>query len=301
MRNHTLSHVQETLKYEFVPVKAMKERVTLTLERDILATVDGRIDGVGVKNRSHAVELLLRKALKGTAPSVAVILAGGRGSRSGKATEKRPRSLIEVHGRPILDYNIALCKLYGITEIILCVGYLKEQIKEHYGNGRASGVHITYLEEDRPLGTAGSLNLLRDRLTSTFLLMNADELKDVNIATMYQLHLHHDAKATIALTTIEETSQYGVAILDGSRIVGFVEKPKKGHEPSRLISAGLYLFEPEVIDLVPEGYAMVESDIFPKLAREGSLYGYPFSGQWFDTHTPERLAIAKRNWKGLPK
>lgn len=277
----------------------MKERVTLTLDEGVLDAVDKTVDSVTIKNRSHAVELLLRKAMRGTAPSTAVILAGGKGTRLKPLTDHTPKPLIEIKGRPILDYNIDLCRRFGITDIILSVGHLGEKIKEHYGDGTRHGVRISYIEEKEPLGTAGPLRMLRGKLTETFVLMNADELKDVSLLKMYRVHLDHGSTATIALTTVEDPSAYGVAVLDGNKIVGFVEKPKRNQAPSNLINSGLYMLEPSVIDLVPEGYAMMETDVFPKLAKEGTLYGYPFSGQWFDTGTKERLERVRRNWKGF--
>jgi mannose-1-phosphate guanylyltransferase len=279
--------------------KSMKERVTLTLDRDILRIVDERIDGTRIKNRSHAVELLLRQSLKASAPSTAVILAGGKGTHLKPLTDKTPRSMLEVNGKPILQYNIELCKKYGIKNIILSVGYMREQIMKYFGDGTKFDVHITYLEEKEPLGTAGALRLLKEQVTETFVLMNGDELKDVNLAKLYQAHMESNAKVTIALTTVEDPSVYGVALLDGNRIVRFVEKPKKEDAPSMLISAGLYLVEPAVIALVPEGHAMIEYDVFPKLAKEGVLYGYPISGQWYDTSTMELLQKASKQWKGF--
>jgi mannose-1-phosphate guanylyltransferase len=277
----------------------MKERVTLTLDRDILRIVDERIDGTRIKNRSHAVELLLRQSLKANAPSIAVILAGGKGTHLKPLTDKTPRAMVEVNGKPILQYNVELCKKHGIKNIILSVGYMREQIIKYFGDGSKFGVNITYVEEKEPLGTAGALRLLKGQLTETFVLMNGDELKDVNLARLYQAHMESSAKVTIALTTVEDPSTYGVALLDGNRIVRFVEKPKKEDAPSMLISAGLYLLEPDVINLVPEGHAMVENDVFPKLAKEGVLYGYPISGQWYDTSTIERLQKASQQWKGF--
>jgi len=277
----------------------VKERVTLTIDRDILRIVDDRIDGTHVKNRSHAVELLLRQSLKAGAPTTAVILAGGKGTRLKPLTDKVPKSLVELGGKPILQHNIELCKRYGITNIVLSVGYMADQIREFCGDGSKFGVSITYIEEKEPLGTAGALKLLKGKLTETFILMNGDELKDINLDKMHQAHMESNAKATIALTTVEDPSSYGVALMDGQRIVRFVEKPKKEDAPSKLISAGLYILEPEVIALVPDGFAMIEFDVFPKLAKDGKLYGYPFSGQWFDTGTMERFQRAAKEWKGF--
>ncbi|HIH24567.1 TPA: NTP transferase domain-containing protein [Candidatus Woesearchaeota archaeon] len=275
----------------------MKERVTLTIDKDLLKAIDQRVDDVTVKNRSHAVELLVRQALRASIPSTAVILAGGKGSRLKPLTDKMPKALVPVNGKPIVQYNIELCKRFGVKNIILSVGHMADQIKERFGDGSALGVNISYIEEKEPMGTAGPLRLLKNRLTETFILMNGDEIKDVNLIKMYRVHLEHYARATIALTTVEDPSAYGVAMLDGNKIVRFVEKPKREDAPSNLINAGLYIIEPEVITLIPEGYSQIENDIFPRLSRAGILYGYPFSGQWFDTGTPERLTRAAKEWK----
>jgi mannose-1-phosphate guanylyltransferase len=277
----------------------MKDRVTLTLDRDILRIVDDRIDGTHIKNRSHAIELLLRQSLKSTTPTTAVILAGGKGENLRPLTEDKPKSLLEVNGRPILQYNLDLCKKFGIKNVILSVGHLAEQIKRHYGDGSRHGLNITYIEEPEPMGTAGPLKQLQGKLTESFVVINGDELKDINLAKMYQTHLNNDAKATIALTTVDDPSHYGVALLDGTRIQRFVEKPAKEDAPSKLISAGLYIMEPEVLSRIPEGFAMLETDVFPKLAKEGQLHGYPFSGQWFDIGSVERLHQAGDDWKGF--
>jgi mannose-1-phosphate guanylyltransferase len=277
----------------------MKDRVTLTLDRDILRIVDDRIDGTQIKNRSHAIELLLRQSLKSNVPITAVILAGGKGTRLKPLTDKAPKSLVEVNGLPIIQYNIDLCRKHGIKNIILSVGYMREQIMKYYGDGSKFGVNITYIEEKEPLGTAGPLRLLKGKLTETFVVMNGDELKDVNLLKMYQAHIENNAKATVALTTIDDPSMFGVVLMDGQRIVRFVEKPKKEDAPSKLINAGIYILEPEVLKYIPEGYAMWELDVFPKLAKEGQLYGYPFSGQWFDTGTIEKLQFAAKQWRGF--
>jgi mannose-1-phosphate guanylyltransferase len=276
----------------------MKDRVTLTLDKDILRIIDERVDGTHVKNRSHAIELLLRQSLKSSIPSVAVILAGGKGEHLLPLTDNVPAALLDVKGKPIVQHNIELCKKYGIKNIILSVGHLGDQIVRHYGDGSKHGVSITYLEEHEPLGTAGPLKQLMGKVNDTFIVLNGDELKDINLSKMYQTHLEHNAKVTIALTTVDDPSSYGVAMLDGTKILRFVEKPTKEDAPSKLINAGLYIMEPEVLKLIPEGFAMLEFDVFPKLAKEGGLHGYPFSGQWFHFYNKEQIEQASMEWRG---
>lgn len=277
----------------------MKERVTLTLDQDLIKKVDSVVDGSRIKNRSHAVELMLIKSLGQDRPKKALILAGGKGKRLQPLTSKIPKPLVKLNGKPIIEYTIDLLKKYNIKDILISVGYMKEKIKNYFGDGSKFGIKITYIEEEFPLGTAGPLALAKPYLTETFVMCNADELKDIDLVDMYLFHRNSHGLGTIALTTVTDPSSYGVALLNGNKIVTFVEKPAKEKAPSNLINSGLYILEPEVIKYVPEGFAMVENDVFPKLARDEKLYGYPFSGQWFPTDTPERIKTAEKEWKGL--
>ncbi|MFH1849816.1 MAG: nucleotidyltransferase family protein [archaeon] len=274
----------------------MKERVTLTLDSGILSQVDGKVDGYKIKNRSHAIELMILKALGVHVPKRAIILAGGKGTRLRPITYEIPKALIPVHGRTLTEHLFDLFKKFEVREIILSVGYLRNKIMDHFGDGSKFGVSISYVEEEDELGTAGPLRLAKHLLTETFLVSNGDELKKVNIEAMYALHKEKNALATIALTTVNNPSLYGVAKLSGSNILEFVEKPKADEAPSNLINSGLYILEPQVIDLIPKGFAMLEKDVFPKLADTGRLIGYPFSGQWFDTGNIQRYERALKEW-----
>ncbi|MBU2638764.1 MAG: NTP transferase domain-containing protein [Nanoarchaeota archaeon] len=278
----------------------MKERVTLTIESNILKQIDKRINGSTIKNRSHAVELILRESIGANTLRKGLILAGGKGTRLKPITDEIPKPLLPVHGKPILQYGIELFKKFGINEIILSIGYKGSQIKEYFGNGERFGVTIHYIEETEPLGTAGPLNLARKYLTEPFVMCNADELKDIDLTDMYIFHKNNHALATIALTTVPDPSNYGVARMQGQKIVEFIEKPPA--PPSNLINAGLYILEPDVLKYVPKkGFAMVEKDVFPKIAAEGKLYGYNFAGQWMDTGTLDRYDRAIKEWKGFSK
>ena len=275
----------------------MKERVTITLDKNLISQIDKRIDGMGIKNRSQEIEHLLSGSLGINIPSKAVLLVGGRGTRLRPLTDKIPKALLEVQGKVITEHIFDLLKKYGIRDVILCVGYLKDKIKEHFGNGNQVGMNVSYVEEDEPLGTAGPLKLAKEHLKDSFIVSNGDELKNINIPRMFRLHKRKNALATIALTTVDDPTQYGVAMLDGSRIIEFVEKPSI--PPSNLINAGFYILEPEVIDMIPNGFSMLEKDVFPKLAKLGRLRGFPFAGQWFDIGNIERYKIAEKRWGGI--
>jgi len=277
----------------------MKERITITLDRELTEQIDKRIDGNIIKNRSQQIELLLTKALGTDIPEKAVILVGGKGTRLRPITLKIPKCMMDVQGKTITEHMFDLLKKYGIRDVILSTGYMKEKVRDFYGDGSKFGVNIAYVEENNPLGTAGPLKLAKDRLEDSFIVTNGDELKSLNIPRMFRLHKRKNALATIALTTVTDPSHYGVARVSGTRILEFVEKPKKDEAQSNLINAGFYIIEPEVIDMIPDGFSMLEKDVFPKLAKEGKLRGFPFPGQWFDIGNLERYDKAKKKWEGV--
>lgn len=248
----------------------MKERVTLTIEASLLRQIDSTINGNTIRNRSHAVELLLREAMKGEMPEHGVILAGG----SEEAVE---RTLTEVDGKPLIKHNIDLLLDAGI-EHILIISKNPDKIRSAVGD--VKNADINYITETHPLGTAGALHLAEPYLEGSFIVTNADDIKDVNIKEMFDFHKHAQGLTTLALTTTNDPSKYGVALLNGNRIVTFVEKPDPDKAPSNLISAGLYIMEVGVLDLIPSGYAQMEYDIFPKLTKDDELYGYHFSGDY---------------------
>ena len=277
----------------------MKERVTLTLDSNLLREIDRKVDGYKIKNRSHAIELLLMQNIGGNVPTTAMILAGGIGTRLQPITFEVPKPLLTVHDKTLLEHLFDLFKKYGIKNVIISIGYKGDKIKSAIGNGRRFGVNVTYVEEAKPLGTAGPLKLAKPFLTDTFIVSNADELKELDLMDMYMFHKENKAAATIALYSVQDPGAYGVAKLQGNRILEFVEKPKKEQAPSNLINSGLYILEPEILDYIPDGFAMLEKDVFPRLAHEGKLYGYPFSGQWHNTGTLELYEKAIKEWKDI--
>lgn len=230
----------------------------------------------------------------------AIILCGGKGTRLRPLTYEIPKSLIPVQGKPLIEHLIELFIKFEIENVVLAVGHMKERIKRHF-NEKDMGIDLLYVEEDIPLGTAGPLKVAKEKglIDGTFITTNGDELKDININEMYLIHKKKDSLATLALTEVEDPSHYGVADIFKNRITRFVEKPPKGEEPSKLINAGFYIMEPEIIDIIPEGFAMLEKHVFPRLASEGKLHGFPFNGQWFDTGNMERYEKAIKNWRGL--
>lgn len=277
----------------------MKERITITVDKHMLNAVDQKIDGVKIKNRSHAIEVLISRSLGHNRPKQAILLLGGKGTRFRPITYELPKALLPIKDKTVPEHLIDLFKKYHITDLIFSIGYKADKIREYYGNGSKFGVKITYVEEKKPLGSAGAIKLAKKYILGPFIVTNGDELKDIDLEEMFKFHRENKAKITAALTTVEDPSAYGVARLQGNKILEFVEKPPKEKAPSNLINSGLSIWDLSVIDLIPKGFSMYEQDIFPKLAKSKKLFGYPFSGQWFDTGTPERYERAIKEWRGL--
>ena len=223
----------------------------------------------------------------------AFILAGGEGTRMRPLTYDIPKALIPIHGKPMIQYQMELVQTVGVGEVILSIGYLGGQVREAFGDGSGFGIDITYVEEDTPLGTAGPLRLARDKLCGgPFFMFNGDVLTDINLEEFTGFHESQGRAATIALTPVEDVSNYGVVRMDGDRITEFLEKTSQVKD-SNLINAGIYLLEPEVIDIVPEGKSMIETDVFPILASQGNLAGYSGDYRWYDSGTVEKYQSAE--------
>lgn len=272
-----------------------RERLTITLKRDLLGVLDGTIDGVKIRNRSHAIEFFLSQILSPKV-SQAVILAGGQGVKMRPLTYEIPKPLIPVCGRPVIEYTIDLLRDGGVRDIIIVTGYLGERIRETLGNGHKHGVKITYSHENKPLGNAGALRNAKDLLfDKPFLVINGDVLIKINISEFIHFHEGDKYLATMALSTKSDTRGYGTVLLRGEKILDFVSVGIDGK--SQLINAGLYIFNPEIFNYIPKTGKAYLDDIFPILARERKLSGFTFEGDWFDISTPKNYEQAIGQWR----
>ncbi len=278
-----------------------KERISLTIDKTLLKDVDSIVDGNFIRSRSHAFEYLLRKALGFKKIRKAFILAGGKGTRLRPITYEIPKPMVPIRGRPLLEHTIDLLKKYEIRDIVLSIGFLGHKIKEHFGNGSKFGVKITYVEEDSPRGTAGALRLAKELLSDgDFIMINGDNLFNIDLDNMARDHFNNKTIATIALTSVSDPTKYGVARLQGNRILEFIEKPSLEEAPSRLINAGVYIFSPKIFDYIPDKeFSMIETEVFPKLIQDKQFSGYVMSGQWLPAGTPEEYEKAILEWRGI--
>ena len=228
----------------------------------------------------------------------AVILVGGEGTRLRPLTSNLPKPMIPLVNRPFLEHVIEYLKGYGITDLILSMCYRPDVIESHFGNGSAFGVNLTYVVEQKPLGTAGGVKNVEKHLDGTCYVFNGDILTDLDLGAMLAYHREKAAKVTISLTPVEDPTAYGlVEIEPEGAVTGFIEKPTWDRVTTNLINAGTYIVEPEVFRYVPPNqHYMFEHGLFPVMLQvQDPLYGYASNSYWIDIGTPQKYLNAHRD------
>ena len=222
----------------------------------------------------------------------AVILAGGKGTRLKPYTTVFPKPLMPINEKPILEIVIRQLKSHGFDEIIITVGHLAELIMAFFGDGSKLCIKIKYSREDKPLGTAGGLGLLKQELNETFLMMNGDVLTTLNYSDLVNYHKRNEAIATIALNKREVDIDFGVVELDNDNsIVGYKEKPKIKY----LVSMGVYIFDPNVLEYIGQNEYLDFPDLIKILISNGEIVkGYVYDGYWLDIGRPDDYERANR-------
>lgn len=219
------------------------------------------------------------------------MLVGGEGRRLRPLTDTRPKPMMQLVDRPFVAHQIDLLRRHGIDDVIFSCGYRPDALRAHFGDGSATGVRLRYVVDPEPLGTAGAVKNAEALLDGEpFLVLNGDILTDLDLGALAARHRETGAAGTIALTPVEDPSAFGlVRLFDDGRVEAFVEKPRADElrpgEPYR-INAGTYLLAPEVLDRVPAGRACsIEREVFPLLAADGVLHGFPSDAYWRDIGT----------------
>jgi NDP-sugar pyrophosphorylase family protein len=276
-----------------------RDRLTITLRRDVLEQLDRTIDGYKLRNRSHAIEYYLSRELGGRLTK-ALILCGGTGVHLRPFTYELPKAMIPVKGRPILEHIIGELRDQGVRDVILTIDYLGEKIQQHFGDGAKFGVKFTYVPSAKPIGTGGSLRAAKSAIgDQPFLLLYGDVLAKVDYHDLIDFHAEQKKLVTMAVTSVADPSASGVVGLRGARIVSFTEKPNAGPATSRLISAGIFVMDPTVIDAIPAkaGVVSLERDVFPTLVKRDSINGFVIDAPWYDISTPETYERALKEWR----
>jgi dTDP-glucose pyrophosphorylase len=218
-----------------------------------------------------------------------VIMAGGQGTRLRPHTENCPKPLLPVGGKPMLEHIIERAKSQGFEHFIVAIHFLGHMIEDHFGDGSRWGVHIEYLREQSPLGTAGALSLLDPRPDAPFLVSNGDVLTDIHYGELLDFHRRHAAVATMAVRLHEWEHPFGVVHTKGVDIVGFEEKPvSRSH-----INAGIYVLDPRALDRLAAAEYCDMPALFGRLQEVSArTIVYPMHEPWLDVGRETDLALA---------
>ena len=219
----------------------------------------------------------------------AVILVGGEGTRLRPLTSTVPKPVVPLVDRPFISFMLEWLKGHGIDDVIMSCGFLATSVRNVLGDGSGLGIRLRFVEEPDPRGTAGALKFAESMLDERFLMLNGDVLTDIDLTAQIAQHERTGARAPLALVPVEDPTAYGLVQLEEDRSVrDFVEKPSSDQIDTNLISAGAYVLEREVLDLVPsDRNVSIEREVWPRLIGDG-LYGYPSESYWLDIGTPER-------------
>jgi mannose-1-phosphate guanylyltransferase/phosphomannomutase len=224
----------------------------------------------------------------------AVVMAGGEGSRLRPLTIRRPKPMVPIAGKPVMEHILDLLKRHGITEVIVTVQYLANNIEDYFGDGAQFGMHITYSREDTPLGTAGSVKNAEEQLVAhgpdeqeePFIVISGDALTDYNLTDLVQFHKEKRSLATLLLAHVHNPLEYGVIITnEDGHITQFLEKPSWGEVFSDTINTGIYVLDPKILSYFePNKPFDFSQELFPLMLRKGDpLYGYVAPrGYWCD-------------------
>lgn len=226
-----------------------------------------------------------------------VLMVGGLGTRLRPLTDKTPKPMLEVGGKPILHKIIEGFVKHGFTEIIMCVGYKSNIIQDYFKNGEELGVTIEYIIEEKRMGTAGALSLIKNKFDLPFFVMNGDLLTKVNYSKMLDFHNFHDSNATMCVREYDLKVPFGVVSIENEFIKSIEEKPIHNF----FVNAGVYILKPECIDLIPKNQFFDITSLFDKLiSKNAKITSFYLNEFWLDVGQKEDYEIANKIFRDLP-
>jgi mannose-1-phosphate guanylyltransferase len=219
----------------------------------------------------------------------AVILVGGEGTRLRPLTSTVPKPVVPLVDRPFIAYMLEWVARHGVDDVVMSCGFLATAVRNVLGDGSQYGLRLRFIEEPEPRGTAGALKYAEDFLDERFLMLNGDVLTDLDVTAQIAQHDATGAVGTLALVPVADPTAYGLVRLhEDQSVKEFVEKPSADQIDTKLISAGAYVLERAVLDLIPaDRNVSIEREVWPQLVGDG-LYGFAADAYWLDIGTPER-------------
>lgn len=248
------------------------------------------VDGKEIRNRSHAIEHLIRKSLTPTI-TTALLLAGGRHK------DAPPPAHALIDKQPLVTITLNQLRRFGITHVIVCAGYWEKRMRDLLGGGQALGLTISYVSETQQLGTAGAIKKAQPLLSQEpFLVIHGDVLTTINLQDFIAFSESEQTLATIAVKPRLSEKKYGKVLLEGNKITHFLRE--QGDGGISMVNTGVYIFAPAILSFLSNHTPLsLETDIFPKLAKMGQLSAYLFQGMWFDIRNKSDRRDAIARWK----
>ncbi len=252
------------------------------------------IDEKGVLVGVEEVDDLLKPA---SFSNRVVLMAGGLGTRLRPLTDETPKPLLQVGDKPILETIINGFAKYGFTNIVLSVSYKAEMIEAYFGDGSKFGVNIEYVHEEKRMGTAGALSLMKEKLSEPFFVMNGDLLTNINFEHMLEYHLSHNAIATMGVREYDFQVPYGVVNVDGQDILSIEEKPVHNF----FVSGGVYVLSPDVLEMIPDTYYDMPTLFENLIEKKKKSISFPIREYWLDIGQMSDFHRANAEYHGVFK
>lgn len=227
-----------------------------------------------------------------------VLMAGGQGVRLRPLTYNIPKPMVPINGKPMLEYNIEWAKKNGVTEIMICSGYLSKVIENYFGDGSKFGVKISYSVEKEALGTGGALSLIKDFVgDEDFILLYADILCKVDFNNLMRFHKNNNADCTLVVQPSSHPEEADLIELEGNKVVKFWNRPHVGKLPENLANSGLHVLNGKLLDLIPQKKYSLENDFLVLLVRDYKICGYQTSEFMEDMGRMERIKEIEKRFK----
>lgn len=282
--------------YNKNPIKAYidtpkSELIRIAKQHSIL-----RVPIVDDSNRLLSMELIEELPTSITKSNKVILMVGGLGTRLRPLTNNTPKPMLHVGGKPILETIIERFSSYGFVNIVMCIGYKSDVIQNYFGDGSDYGVNIEYILEDKRMGTAGALSLLKEKPNEPFFVMNGDLLTNINFEHLCDYHIANKSKGTMCVREYDFQVPFGVVNLEGHNITSIEEKPVHNF----FVSAGIYMLDPSCIDMIPKNEFYDMPTLFEKMIKQNdNAISFPLREYWLDIGRLEEYEKANNEYHGV--
>jgi mannose-1-phosphate guanylyltransferase / phosphomannomutase len=228
----------------------------------------------------------------------AMVMAAGVGTRLRPLTHIIPKPMIPIVNKPVLEHTLDLLRKHNFREVVINLHFYPQMIKDYFGDGSRWGLKIIYSQEKSLLGTAGGVKKVEKHFDDTFVVMSGDGLTDIDLAKAVEFHKKKKSLATMVLKKVDARFDYGVTLIDQyKRIENFIEKPAWSDVFANTVNTGIYIFEPEIFNFIPENtFYDFGHDVWPSLLKaKKPIYGYEMNSYWCDIGNLQEYKRAERD------